>query len=98
MGSNPTCGTHSCESSGPIPAGSPVVTFERTGVASRGGVSVTGLSEPDSFDPGAHVPDQPGFHVVVGHAPDFALGRVEADLLVAGHTHGGQVQLPIVGP
>ncbi len=38
------------------------------------------------------------FHVVLGHAPDFALGAIEADLLVAGHTHGGQVRLPRVGP
>lgn len=38
------------------------------------------------------------FSIVAGHAPDFALGDVDADLLVAGHTHGGQVQLPWLGP
>jgi len=38
------------------------------------------------------------FTIVVGHRPDFALGSVEADLLLAGHTHGGQVRLPGIGP
>ncbi len=42
--------------------------------------------------------DPDRFHIVVGHVPNFALGRVDADLLVAGHTHGGQVQLPWIGP
>jgi uncharacterized protein len=34
----------------------------------------------------------------LGHVPNFALGTIEADLLVAGHTHGGQVRLPWIGP
>ena len=38
------------------------------------------------------------FHLVLGHATQFALGRIGADLLVTGHTHGGQVCLPLVGP
>ena len=38
------------------------------------------------------------YHIVFGHAPDFALGDVGADLMIAGHTHGGQVQLPLIGP
>ena len=39
-----------------------------------------------------------GLHVVFGHRPAFALGDVDADVLLAGHTHGGQVQLPLWGP
>ena len=38
--------------------------------------------------------------VLISHSPDqhsFA-GRFGYDLMVAGHTHGGQVVLPLIGP
>lgn len=76
----------------------PVEAHDETRVFHKGPVSVTALSFRDGFDPRTVVPAQPGLHIAVAHAPDFALGEVDADLLVAGHTHGGQVQLPLIGP
>ena len=64
----------------------------------RGDLQITGLTLRDSFDPHMKIAASEKFHIVLGHAPDFALGRIDADLLVAGHTHGGQVRLPFYGP
>ncbi|MDR0609722.1 MAG: metallophosphoesterase, partial [Planctomycetaceae bacterium] len=38
------------------------------------------------------------FRIIVGHAPLFALAEQQAELLLAGHTHGGQVRIPGYGP
>jgi len=39
------------------------------------------------------------FRILMGHAPDYAMGMGELpiDLCLAGHTHGGQVRLPFFG-
>ncbi len=79
-------------------AGLPVECTSATATLAFGDVSVTALSLQDSFDPALVVSRAPGFHVVLGHGPDYARGRIDADLLLAGHTHGGQVQLPWIGP
>lgn len=64
----------------------------------RSDVAIVGLELAESAIPFDLVRVDDRFTIVAGHRPDFALGRVDADLLLAGHTHGGQVRLPWIGP
>lgn len=76
-------------------------TFEQSETVSAGPVDITGLSFYDGRNSELKYPKKEKnnkFHIVMAHYPDFSLGKVEGDLLIAGHCHGGQVQLPFYGP
>lgn len=78
--------------------GLPVTTIEATQRYDLGPLVLTGLSMADAFGISVTLPPEEAFHIVMGHSPNFSLAPVHGDLLIAGHTHGGQVQLPVIGP
>lgn len=78
--------------------GTPVRAAARTRIVEVGGIELVLLSEADSADTDLRLPTARRFRVVLGHRPDYMLGDTDAGLALAGHTHGGQVQLPLVGP
>jgi len=79
--------------------GTAIVPLEQTVTKSIGEIRVTFLSSRDSWAqqtiPNDEREDQ--FRIIAGHHPLYAMAPQEAELLLAGHTHGGQVQIPFWG-
>ena len=78
--------------------GSGVTALTTSQTLELGPLSLTALSISDSRSSAPPIPERSGVHLVLGHSPDFALAAPPADLLLAGHVHGGQLQLPGLGP
>jgi predicted MPP superfamily phosphohydrolase len=74
-----------------------VTCLDQTTTTNIGPLTLTGLSFAQSFQANVTLAPQEKYHLVLGHCPDYALGQTHADLMLAGHTHGGQVQLPGLG-
>lgn len=75
-----------------------ITTLRETQTVDIGPLTLTGLSFADSRQINLTLDPEEKYHLVLGHCPDYALGRTRADLMLAGHTHGGQVRLPGLGP
>ena len=78
--------------------GTGVVTHDRSETVEVGPLTLTCLTLHDSHSRQVFERLDDRFHIVLGHHPNFSLQTVNADLLLAGHCHGGQVRLPLIGP
>lgn len=55
---------------------------------------------PDMPDGSMQDSPSPALRILLAHTPDriFWAGRHRFDLMLAGHTHGGQIRFPVIGP
>ena len=107
-------GNHDCTVSASFIArvlrdrGTPILTNQHTTVERNGQrITIAGVLDPLTSFPNLTqaVPDQPdGPVILMAHTPDYAdLVRHHSrghlvDLILSGHSHGGQVRLPGIGP
>jgi len=76
-----------------------IIPLEETTSQSIGEIRVTFLSSQDSWAKQTIADEEreDKFRIIAGHHPLYAIATQEAELLLAGHTHGGQVQIPFWG-
>ncbi len=85
-------------------AGWQVLRNESRPLSGKGEAWIIGLDDPvtgrDDFDRAMDTVPLDVFRLMLVHTPDVvqAAAQCGTDLLLAGHTHGGQVVLPFVGP